>query len=289
MAGGTVVSSAQVCARSTRWGSGLHASKSPRPPLGAWASTDTKPLGQHRHQARVGGNTDTKPLGGKVTALPWALTTGSKAFTRAAGAAPRPQARRGTALGGGSVVPAHRVRKMRLTPRPPKGPARHLLPPRAGVRATGPPSGLASGRRAAPEPYWRRATICLRSVPKRNPGGLTSLASAGPSASPRSWAAQSNHFVANPGPSLALPGRCSCRSSAAFWVSLSAALSLRRLSFSACLVVLGGLRPEPRACSLLVPWPLLPSPKPGEGPCPCRSSRPANSCAQGHPGRNEAG
>ena len=120
--------------------------------------------------ARAGGNTDIKPLGGKVTALPWAPTTGSKAFTRAAGAAPRPQARRGTALGGGSVVPAHRVRKMRLTPRSPKGPARHLLLPRAGVRATGPPSGLASGRRAAPEPYCAAQPFALGLFPSGTRG-----------------------------------------------------------------------------------------------------------------------
>ena len=92
-----------------------------------------------------------------------------------------------------------------------------------------------------------RAAIRPRSVPKRNPGGPTCPASARPSASPRSWAAQSNHLAANPGSSLASPWRWSCRNSAAFVMSLSAALSIRRLLFSSCLAVLS-LRPEPWAC-----------------------------------------
>ena len=149
---------------------------------------------------------------------------------------------------------------------------------RAKVRAR-----VATARRA-------RALLCRtayspRSVPNRNPREPASPAPVGPPTSRWPWAAQWNQFFAkDPGPSLpgclsrsaccplAYSGRPWCRSwslrAAALWLYLSAALPLRRLSFSNCFSVSGALRPGARACLPLVPWPLLPFPEAWGGPLP---------------------
>ena len=121
--------------------------------------------------ARAGGNTDVRPLGVNVAPSPWVPTTGSNYFSRAAGAVPRPQACRKGAFGGDSAGSARRARKKRSTPRPPEGPARHLLFPSAGVRATGPPFGLASGRRGAAEPYCAAQPMAPGLFPSGTRGG----------------------------------------------------------------------------------------------------------------------
>ena len=118
------------------------------------------------------------------------------------------------------------------SPRPPEGPARHLLHPRAGALAPGPRSGPASGRLAAPEP----CCAAQPSAPCLSPGGTwgapalcqPAVAQAG------RWRGALSRTTAPPIlVLLGLVGCLSCSSSAPFATSLLPALSLRRsLSFS---------------------------------------------------------